>query len=93
MELSLMPLILWTAPLSWIHHQILLWPLLALAWQIGRHDRVSRMVFALSLILLTALSESIIGRPATLEVLRLGLPLAAFVLLTWWASRRLPQAA
>lgn len=93
MELSLMPFILWTAPLSWIHHQILLWPLLALAWQIGRRDRVSRVVFVLSLVLLTVLSQSIIGRPATLEVLRLGLPLVAFVLLTWWAGRRLPQAA
>ena len=81
MELSLMPFILWTAPLSWIHHQILLWPLLALAWQMGRHDRASRVVFVISLILLTVLSQSIIGRAATLEVLRLGLPLVAFVLL------------
>jgi hypothetical protein len=93
MELSLMPFILWTAPLSWIHHQILLWPLLALAWQMGRHDRASRVVFFASLILLTVLSQSIIGRAATLEVLRLGLPLAAFVLLTWWAGRRIAQTA
>ena len=90
MELSLVPFILWTAPLSWIHHQILLWPLLALAWQIGRRDRTSRLVFVMSLILLTVLSESIIGRTATLDVLRWGLPLAAFPLLTWWAGRRLP---
>ena len=39
-ELSFMPVILWAAPLSWIHHQILLWPLLAAVWQAGRTDRV-----------------------------------------------------
>ena len=88
-ELGLMPFILWTSPLSWIHHQILLWPLLALAWQLGRRDPGSRLTFVASLILLTVLSESIIGRPATLAVLRIGIPLVAFPLLTWWAGSRL----
>lgn len=88
MELSLTPFILWTAPLSWIHHQILLWPLLALAWQRGRESGVARWVWIATAILLTGLSQSIIGRAATLEVLAWGVPLLAFVILDWWASPR-----
>jgi Glycosyltransferase family 87 len=86
MELSLMPFILWTAPLNWIHHQILLWPLLALAWQMGRRAWSARAAWVASFVLLTVLSESIIGRAPTLHVLALGLPLLVFPMLTWWAS-------
>jgi len=86
MELSLAPLILWTAPLSWIHHQILLWPLLAAAWQLGRQSALARVAWGASFVLLTLLSESIIGRATTLQVLSLGVPLVAFLLLNWWAS-------
>jgi hypothetical protein len=88
-EASLLPFILWTSPLSWIHHQILLWPLLALAWQLGRREPVARAVFVVSLMVLTVLSQSIIGRPATLVVLTWGIPLIAFPILTWWAGSRL----
>ncbi|HEY3933424.1 MAG TPA: glycosyltransferase family 87 protein [Gemmatimonadales bacterium] len=88
-EASLIPFILWTSPLSWIHHQILLWPLLALAWKLGRHEPVARVVFVVALIVLTILSQSIIGRSATLVILRWGIPLIAFPLLTWWVGARL----
>ncbi|HEX3927874.1 MAG TPA: glycosyltransferase family 87 protein [Gemmatimonadales bacterium] len=92
LELSLIPFILWTAPLSWIHHQILLWPLLAIAWQVGRRERWARATFLISLVLLTVLSQSIIGRAATVTVLELGIPLAAFPLVVWWSSARFSRA-
>jgi hypothetical protein len=93
MELSLAPFILWTAPLSWIHHQILLWPLLALAWQLGRTATLARVTWFASLVLLTGLSESIVGRRATLVVLEWGVALLAFLLLNWWASAARLRAA
>ena len=86
MELSVLPFILWTAPLSWIHHQVLLWPLLALAWQLGQQSKTARAACIASAVLLTGLSESIVGRPLTLFVLAWGIPLLAFALLNWWAS-------
>jgi Glycosyltransferase family 87 len=84
MELSILPFILWTAPLSWIHHQVLLWPLLALLWQTGRQSRRARVVCVASGVLLTGLSESIVGRSATLFVLAWGIPLLALLLLDWF---------
>lgn len=93
MEVAMIPLILWTAPLSWIHHQILLWPLLALVWQQARRSRSAGTVWLASLALLTLLSESVIGRAATLQVLGWGLPLIAFVVLCWWASQARLQRA
>jgi Glycosyltransferase family 87 len=86
MELSFAPFILWTAPLSWVHHQVLLWPLLAIAWQQGRTSKTARAVWIVCAIVLTLLSESIIGRPATLHVLTWGIPLVGFLLLNWWAN-------
>jgi len=93
MELSLAPFILWTAPLSWIHHQILLWPLLAVAWQLGRTSALARVTWIASFVLLTGLSESIIGRQATLLVLEWGVALLALLLLNWWASAARLRAA
>jgi hypothetical protein len=86
MEISLAPFILWTAPLSWVHHQVLLWPLLAIAWQQGRTSRLARAVWVACAVLLTILSESIIGRPATLHVLTWGMPLIAYLILIGWAT-------
>ena len=86
MEISLAPFILWTAPLTWVHHQVLLWPLLAIAWQHGRTSVLARVVWGACALLLTLLSESIIGRPATLHILTWGVPLLAYLLLNWWAT-------
>jgi hypothetical protein len=86
LEASLVPFILWTAPLSWIHHQILLWPLLALAWQVGRSDRWSMVVYATSFGLLTVIAQTLIGRAASTALFNWGVPLLAFVLLTAWAG-------
>lgn len=91
LELSVLPFMLWTAPLSWIHHQVLLWPLFALAWQMGRTSRVARVVCLGSAVLVTALSESIAGRPATLFVLAWGVPLLALLVLNWWGSAALSR--
>ena len=92
MELSILPFMLFTAPLSWIHHQVLLWPLLAVAWQLGRASKLARAACIASAILLTGLSESLVGRPLTLVVLEWGIPLLAFVLLNWWASSALSRS-
>jgi hypothetical protein len=87
LELSVAPFILWTAPLSWIHHQILLWPLLARAWQVGRSERRAKWAFVAVVVLISLLSEAIVGRPAKQTLFRWGVPLLAFPLLAWWSGR------
>lgn len=86
-ELSFMPVILFAAPLSWIHHQILLWPLLAAMWQAGRTDRVSRWVYVVAFLLLTAVGQGLVARPQMAAALRWGAPLLAMPLLVWWGGR------
>jgi hypothetical protein len=89
LELSIMPLVLWTAPLSWIHHQLLLWPLLALAVGEARRHWDARLVLALCAIVLTVLSEPLVGRAIAYPALRAGWPLVGLVALEVWAGSRL----
>jgi len=86
-ELSFMPVILWAAPLSWIHHQILLWPLLAAVWQAGRTNRASRWVYAAAFLVLTLIGQNLVAGAAMAAALRAGVPLLAMPLLVWWAGR------
>jgi alpha-1,2-mannosyltransferase len=87
-ETSFLPVILFAAPLSWIHHQVLLWPLLALVWQAGRSDRVSRGVYGGAFGLLTLTGQGLMARQAMRAVLRAGTPLLAMPLLVWWSGRQ-----
>jgi hypothetical protein len=88
LELSMIPVMLWAAPLSWIHHQLLLWPLLALMWQAGRSDRSSRLAWAGVWVLLNGTGQLFLGRAASMAITRAGVPILAFPLLASWSSRR-----
>ncbi len=88
LELSVVPVFLWAAPLSWMHHQILLWPLLAWLWMEGRTDRATRGVWIVSWLLLNGTGRAVAGRAFSRTLLRLGLPILSYPLLGWWGSRR-----
>jgi hypothetical protein len=89
MELSIVPFILWTAPLSWIHHQILLWPLLAWLGQFARRHRPSRWIWGSAWALLNGTGGLLLGAAASRTVHRWGVPILAFPLLTWWCAQHL----
>jgi alpha-1,2-mannosyltransferase len=87
LELTLLPVMLWAAPLSWIHHQILLWPLLALGWQRAREDVPARFAWAVTWILLNGTGQFLLGRSGFTTAHQWGVPIAAFGLLAWWGPR------
>jgi hypothetical protein len=87
LELAVIPVFLWAAPLSWMHHQILLWPLLAWLWMEGRPDRATRWVWIVSWLLLNATGRAVAGREFSRTLLRLGLPILSYPLLAWWGAR------
>lgn len=93
LELSLIPFILWTAPLSWVHHQILLWPLLAWLWQSSRGDRATRVVWGGSWALLNGTGRLLLGRSLSRAAYQWGVPILAFPLLAFWSSKRLAAEA
>ena len=88
-ELTTIPLFLWASPLSWIHHQLLLWPLMAWLWRTGRSRRPVRGAWLGTWVLLNGLTQAILGRPLSRVFLKAGVPLAAFPLLTWVGGRAL----
>jgi hypothetical protein len=92
-ELSVVPVFLWAAPLSWMHHQVLLWPLLSWLWMVGRSDRATKGVWVAAWALLNGTGRAIAGRAFSRTLLRLGLPILAYPLLIWWAARGAPGAA
>lgn len=87
LELTLFPVMLWAAPLSWIHHQILLWPLLAFGWQRAREDVPARFVWAATWVLLNGTGQFLLGRSGFTAAYQWGVPIAAFGLLAWWGHR------
>jgi hypothetical protein len=87
LELTVLPVMLWAAPLSWIHHQILLWPLLALGWRRARETVSARTVWVASWLLLNGTTQFFLGRPRFATVSQWGLPILAFPLLAWWGAR------
>ncbi len=86
-EMSVIPLLLWAAPLTWIHHQILLWPLLAFMWQRGREQPALRYLWAALWVLLNGTGDFFIGRAGYVAVAQLGLPILAYPVLTAWSGR------
>ena len=90
-EVSLAPFILWAAPLSWIHHQLLLWPLLAWLWHLGRRSRPDRLAWGGVWALLNATGELLLGKRGYRSVHELGIPSLAYLLLGWWGPRRLAR--
>ncbi len=87
LDLTIIPVMLWAAPLSWIHHQILLWPLMALLWQRGRTNPSARAVWVVTFLLTNATAQFVLGRPHAVAAHQWGLPILAFPLLAWWAAR------
>ena len=85
---GVVPVILWVGPLSWIHHQILLWPLCAWLW--ARRDAPGmRVGLVVVWVLLNGTGELFLGRDGFETVSQLGLPVLAYPLLLWlvWRSR------
>lgn len=90
-EVSIFPFILWASPMSWIHHQLLLWPLLAVVWQAAAREWIPRLVFLTCAVLLSGINELVMERSTAYGLLRAGWPLLTFPLLTCWAASK--QAA
>jgi hypothetical protein len=67
---------------------MLLWPLLAWLWIQGRTDRVSRVVWIVSWMLLNGTGRTVAGREFSRTLLRLGLPILSYPLLAWWLAGR-----
>jgi hypothetical protein len=86
-EITVLPLFLWAAPLSWVHHQLLLWPLMALLWRQGRTNRTTRWVWVIVWVLLNGSGQALLGRSLSEAIQRVGLPAFAFPLLAWWGAR------
>jgi hypothetical protein len=86
LELTVLPVMLWAAPLSWIHHQILLWPLLALLWQRGREVPSSRVAWAAAWLLMNGTDQLFLGRTLSVQVYQWGLPILAYPVLALWGS-------
>jgi hypothetical protein len=92
-ELSVVPFMLWAAPLSWIHHQILLWPLLALVAQCSRREWSARGVLLICAVLFSVINTRLLGNATALPLLRAGWPMLGFIVVMIWAGLRLPRWA
>jgi alpha-1,2-mannosyltransferase len=74
--LAMVPFILWAAPLSWIHHQIWLWPGLALLLRGS-----SRILLLVIWLLLTGTGELFFSKEVARSLHQWGLPTLAFPLI------------
>ncbi len=77
---SVVVVILWTGPLSWIHHQLLLWPLFAWLWMV-RRERGMTAVLVVCWLLLNGTGELFLGRGGFAWVAQARIPLLALPLL------------
>ncbi len=78
--LGVAPVVLWAGPLSWLHHQLFLWPLLAVMWQ-RRAQRGVRITLAGAAAVLLVITPMVLGRDRSIALELLGVPLVAFALL------------
>ncbi|MEJ2482647.1 MAG: glycosyltransferase family 87 protein [Gemmatimonadota bacterium] len=74
--LAMVPFILWAAPLSWIHHQLWLWPVLALLL-----PGSSRSLLLVVWLLLTGTGELFFSKQVAKSLHYWGLPALAFPLI------------
>jgi hypothetical protein len=74
--LAMVPFILWAAPLSWIHHQIWLWPVLALLL-----PGSSRIVLLVIWMLLTGTGDVFLSQELARSLHLWGLPTLAYPLI------------
>jgi hypothetical protein len=77
---SVAAVILWTGPLSWIHHQVLLWPLFAWLWLV-RRERGMMAVLLVSWLLLNGTGGFMVGRDGFVWTSQARIPILAFPLL------------
>ena len=77
---SVVIVILWTGPLSWIHHQLLLWPLFAWLWMV-RRERGMTAVLVMCWLLLNGTGELFLGRAGFTWAAQARIPILAFPLL------------
>ncbi len=85
---TLVPLILWTGPQTWIHHQILLIPMLAFL----ATDRLARPWLILTWLFLNGTGELFFGRQGFITVSQMGIPILGYVtVLIGCLKLRLPQ--
>ncbi len=77
--LGVAPVVLWAGPLSWLHHQLFLWPLLAAMWQ-ERSRREIMIPLAGAAAVLLLITPMVLGRELTITLELAGLPLLAFPL-------------
>ena len=77
---SVAVVILWTGPLSWIHHQLLLWPLFAWLWLV-RRERGVTAVLLVCWLLLNGTGGFVLGRDGFVWTAQARIPILAFPLL------------
>lgn len=83
--LGVAPVVLWAGPLSWFHHQLFLWPLLAVMWHRRDQRGVKVSLFGAAAVLLVV-TPLVLGRDRAIALELLGVPLVAFALLSMGAA-------